>query len=35
MSTLNTQISQTLDTQRDSLANAIVAQHYALQPELE
>lgn len=34
MSTLNEQISQTLDAKRDSLANAIVAQHYALQPEL-
>jgi methanogenic corrinoid protein MtbC1 len=35
MSTLNQQVSQTLDAQRNSLAEAIVAQHYALQPELE
>ena len=34
MSTLNEKISQTLDDRRDSLANAIVAQHYTLQPEL-
>jgi MerR family transcriptional regulator, light-induced transcriptional regulator len=34
MSTLNEQIAQILDDQRDSLAKAIVDQHYTEQPEL-
>ena len=35
MSSLNQEVAQILDAQRESLANAVVAQHYALEPELE
>jgi methanogenic corrinoid protein MtbC1 len=35
MSILNTQLSQLIDEQRDSLALDIIARHYAVHPELE
>lgn len=35
MSTLNTQLSQLIDEQRDSLAMGIMTKHYAIHPEFE